>query len=162
MNQATGSTFVYVTYIRTTVERLWSCLTEPELIKGFWLGCHVEADWRAGGEWKLVFPDGRIADWGELVEFDAPKRMVIRWQNSFKPELRAEGPSLCTMELAPEGEAVKLTITHTIDRTESKFIEAVSGGWPKIMSNLKSLLETGRTVLPDKPYPDKPYKEARA
>jgi uncharacterized protein YndB with AHSA1/START domain len=81
---------------------------------------------------------------------------VIRWQNQFKPELKAEGASLCTMELDPEpnGSAVKLTITHTIEAEPSKFITAVSGGWPKVISNLKSLLETGSAVLQD-PYPVK-------
>ena len=68
---------------------------------------------------------------------------MIRWQHQNKPELKAEGASLCTMELEPSGTAVKLSITHTIEREPSKFIEAVSGGWPKIISNLKSLLETG-------------------
>ena len=64
----------------------------------------------------------------------------------------AEGDSLCTIELEPSGPAVKLSITHTIERDPSKLIAAVSGGWPKIMSNLKSLLETGSTVLQE-PYP---------
>ena len=72
---------------------------------------------------------------------------MIRWQHQNKPELKAEGESRCTMELEPSGTAVKLSITHTIEREPSKLIEAVSGGWPKILSNLKSLLETGCTVL---------------
>jgi hypothetical protein len=78
---------------------------------------------------------------------------VIRWQNQFKPELDAEGESLCTIELEPTGPTVKLSITHTIERAPSKFIEAVSGGWPKVISNLKSLLETGSAILLD-PYPN--------
>jgi uncharacterized protein YndB with AHSA1/START domain len=77
---------------------------------------------------------------------------VIRWQHQNKPELTAEGASQCTMELEPSGTAVKLSITHTIEREPSKFIEAVSGGWPKIVSNLKSMLETGSPVL-NAPYP---------
>jgi hypothetical protein len=64
----------------------------------------------------------------------------------------SEGDSLCTMELEPSGTAVKLSITRTIEREPSKFIEAVSGGWPKVISNLKSLLETGSIALQD-PYP---------
>jgi len=75
---------------------------------------------------------------------------VIRWTNQ-KPEFKAEGASLCRMELEAEGTAVKLTVTHSIERDPSKLIEAVSGGWPKILSNLKSLLETGAVVLAD-PY----------
>ena len=77
---------------------------------------------------------------------------MIRWQNQSKPELEAEGESYCTMELEPNGGAVKLSITHTIGRDASKLIAAVSGGWPKVISNLKSLLETGSTVLQE-PYP---------
>ena len=77
---------------------------------------------------------------------------MIRWQHQNTPELKAEGDSLCTIELEPDGTAVKLSITHTIEREPSKFIAAVSGGWPKVISNLKSLLETGSAVLQD-PYP---------
>jgi hypothetical protein len=76
---------------------------------------------------------------------------VIRWRHDDKPELKAEGASVCTMELEPIGMAVKLSITHTIECEPSKFIEAVSGGWPKVLSNLKSLLETGTAVLQE-PY----------
>ena len=68
--------------------------------------------------------------------------------NEWKPELKAEGPSRCTFELEPQGKAVKLTITHEIDRPGARFITAVSGGWPKVLSNLKSLLETGAIVVP--------------
>jgi hypothetical protein len=73
---------------------------------------------------------------------------VIRWRNEFRPELKAEGFSQCTMQIEPMKGLVKLTILHEIERPESKLIEAVSGGWPKILSNLKSLLETG-SALPD-------------
>lgn len=72
-----------------------------------------------------------------------PRRLVIRWQHQNRPELKEEGDSFCTMELEPSGTAVKPSITHSIDRQPSKLLEAVSGGWPKVISNLKSLLETG-------------------
>jgi uncharacterized protein YndB with AHSA1/START domain len=147
MTSPAASTFVYVTFIRTTPDRLWSALTSPTFTKQYWFGMHQEAEWKVGSSWRLVFPDGRIADTGEIVEIDPPKRLVLRWRNEFKPELKAEGYSRCTVELEPVGEAVKLTITHGMDRAESKFIEKVSGGWPRILSNLKSLLETGKTIL---------------
>jgi len=146
------STFVYVTYIRTTPERLWSALTDAEFMKQYWFGVHCESQWTAGSPWQLVSGDGQIMDAGEIVEAEPPRRLVIRWQNQFKPELKAEGESQCTLELEPSGTAVKLSITHTIEREPSKFIAAVSGGWPKVISNLKSLLETGSAVLQD-PYP---------
>src|SRR5215471_9561816 len=148
----TRSTFVYVTYIRTTPEKLWSALTDAEFMKQYWLGNHCESQWTPGSSWKNVYPDGRVTDAGEIVEAEPPRRLVIRWQHQDKPELKAEGESRCTMELEPVGTSVKLSITHTIERDPSKFIEAVSGCWPKVISNLKSLLETGATVLPA-PYP---------
>jgi uncharacterized protein YndB with AHSA1/START domain len=146
------STFVYVSYIGTTPEKLWSALTDARFIRQYWFGVHGESQWTPGASWKSVSPQGQILDSGEIVEAEPPRRLVIRWQNQFKPELQAEGESLCTMELEPSGTAVKLTITHTIERQPSKLIDAVSGGWPKVICNLKSLLETGSPVLDD-PYP---------
>jgi uncharacterized protein YndB with AHSA1/START domain len=99
-----------------------------------------------------VSSGGEVLDAGEIVEADPPRRLVIRWQQEKKPELKAEGPSLCTMEIEESGSAVKLSITHTIEREGSKFMEAVAGGWPKVVSNLKSVLETGSAALTD-PYP---------
>ena len=148
MTSTPGSQFVYVTYIRTTVDRLWSALTSSDFARQYWLGMKPEAEWKLGGAWRLTFPDGRVADTGEIVAFEPSKRLGIRWRNEFRPELKAEGWSLCTMELEPVGDAVKLTVTHGIEREKAQFIEAVSGGWPQILSNLKSLLETGATILP--------------
>lgn len=141
------STFVYVTYIRTTPERLWSALTDAEFMRQYWFGMRGESQWTSGSPWKLVSSEGQIMDAGEIVAAEPPRRLVIRWQNQWKPELKAEGYSLCTMELEPSGTAVKLSVTHSIERDASKFIEAVSGGWPKVLSNLKSLLETGSAGL---------------
>jgi uncharacterized protein YndB with AHSA1/START domain len=121
-------------------------------MRQYWFGMRCESQWTAGSPWKLVSGDGQLLDAGEIVEADPPRRLVIRWQHQSKPELKAEGDSLCTMDLEPTGGAVKLSITHSIERDPSKFIAAVSGGWPKIMSNLKSLLETGAVVLPES-YP---------
>lgn len=145
------STYVYVTYIRTTPEKLWSALTDADFIKQYWFGVSCESEWKAGSPWSLVSPEGQLLDSGQIVEAEPPRRLVIRWQNQFKPELKAEGESICTMELESKGTAVKLSITHTIEREPAKFIEAVSGGWPKVISNLKSLLETG-TIALQEPY----------
>ncbi len=149
------STFTYIIYIRTTQQKLWSALTtDTEFMKQYWFGMHCQSQWTAGSPWKMVGSAGDIYDEGEIVEAVPPRRLVIRWTNQLKPELKAEGASLCTMELEPSGAAVRLSITHTIEREPSKFIEAVSGGWPKIISNLKTLLETGDILLPD-PGPKK-------
>ena len=147
MSAADRSTFVYVTFIRTTPEKLWEALTDSKFIRQYWFGSTVECGWKKGSPWKLVGSDGNLTDTGEILEIDPPRRMVIRWQNEWKPELKAEGPGRCTFELEPVGSAVKLTITHQIDRPESKLITAVSGGWPRVLSNLKSLLETGEIAI---------------
>lgn len=142
------STFVYVTYIRTTPEKLWSALTtDVEFMKQYWFGYHCQSEWQPGASWKMLSSDGTVWDSGEILEAQPPRRLVIRWQHVKNPELKAEGDSRCTLELEPTGSAVKLSITHTIEREPSKLIEAVSGGWPKIISNLKSLLETGAIVV---------------
>jgi uncharacterized protein YndB with AHSA1/START domain len=142
--------FVYVTYIRTTPKKLWAALTDPQTIRKFWFGITAECDWKPGSSWRLIFNDGRVADTGEILEALPGKRLVIRWRNEFKPELKAEGYSRCTMEIEmadyyPDlgAKAVKLTIHHELEGDGTKFVEAVSGGWPKVLSNLKSLLETG-------------------
>ena len=70
MTKPAESRFVYVTYIRTTPERLWSMLISPEFAKQYWMGARPEAEWKEGGAWKLVFPDGLIADAGEIVAFE--------------------------------------------------------------------------------------------
>jgi uncharacterized protein YndB with AHSA1/START domain len=145
------TTFAYVTYIRTTPERLWEALTTPDFIAQYWFGATAESDFKAGSPWTLRMADGSLADSGEIIESVPGKRLVIKWLNEWKPEFRAEGFARCTMDIEPvDGDgrpAVKLSITHSIDRADSGFIGAVSGGWPRILSNLKSLLETGSIVL---------------
>lgn len=146
------STFVYVIYIRTTAEKLWSALTEPEFMEQYWFGMHGESRWTPGSPWKLVDAKGKVYDAGEILESDPPKRLVIRWQHQDKPEWKAEGDSICTMELTPKAAAIKLSITHTIERESSKLLAAVSDGWPQVLSNLKTLLETG-TLAVERTYP---------
>jgi uncharacterized protein YndB with AHSA1/START domain len=142
MSNAAGSSFVYVTYIRTTPQRLWSALTTPEFMRQYWFDMHIETDWKRGSPWQLKFADGRIADTGKIVDIDPPKRLVLEWRNEWSAELKAEGYARCTIELESADGAVKLTVTHTMERAESELIRKVSGGWPRILSNLKSLLET--------------------
>jgi uncharacterized protein YndB with AHSA1/START domain len=142
------STFVYATYIRTDAERLWSALTtDTTFMKQYWFGMHCDSEWTAGAHWRMVRSDGSVCDAGTIVEAEPQRRLVIRWRHQANEELKAEGDSICTISLEPTGAAVKLTIVHTMDREESKLITAVSGGWPQILSNLKSLLESGALVL---------------
>jgi len=146
MTEGAKSSFVYVTYIRTTPEELWAALTSSEFMKKYWFGMNIETDWTPGSPWRLVFPDGRIADAGEVVEIEKPKRLVLKWRHELRSELHDEGYARCVMEIDRAGEVVKLTIVHEIDRAGSKLIDAVSVGWPKILSSLKTLLETGTAL----------------
>ena len=140
------STFVYATYIRTTPQKLWRALISPEFMAKYRCGIRFDTDWKKGSSWKMTYPDGTLTDSGTILEMKPPKRLVLRWRNEFRPELKAEGISRCTFDITPVDGAVKLTVTHTIGRPKSKFIGAVSGGWPAILSNLKSILETGRVA----------------
>jgi len=139
-----SSKFVYVIYIRTTPEKLWEALTKPEFMRQYWYNSWAECDWKVGSPWKLMTPDGGVADAGDVLESDPPNRLVIRWRNEFRPELKAEGFTRCTFELIQKAEMTEFIVTHESDRDGSKMIEAVSGGWPKILSSLKSLIETGK------------------
>ncbi|MBV8667365.1 MAG: SRPBCC family protein [Burkholderiaceae bacterium] len=147
MAKENASAFTYVTFIRTTPEKLWNALIDPEFQRQYWFGVHFETEWKQGASWKMIYADGRITDTGEVLEFEPPKKLVLRWRNEFRPELREEGYSRCTIDLEPVGNAVKLRIVHTMDKPESQFVHAVSEGWPQIMSNLKSLLETGEICV---------------
>lgn len=147
------SRFVYVTYIRTTAERLWRALTEPEFTRQYWVATWQESEWKAGAPWRLMIPDGRVGDSGEIIEIEPERRLVLSWRNEFKPELRAEGFSRLTFELEKQGESVKLTVIHEMERPDSKFIEEVSRGWPMILASLKSLLETGQPLEETRRWP---------
>jgi uncharacterized protein YndB with AHSA1/START domain len=140
------SRFVYVTYIRTTPEKLWQALTTPQFVRKYWMGVAQESEWKPGAPWRLVYPDGRVTDTGEVVEIDPPKRYVLKWRNEFRPELKAEGFGQMTCTLEKIGAQVKLTIVHEMPMADSKLIGAVSGGWPMILASLKSLLETGEAL----------------
>ena len=147
------SKFVYVTYIRTTPEKLWRALTAPEFTRKYWVGTWQDCTWEKGASWKMMLPDGRVGDAGEVLEIDPPRRLVLSWQNQFKPELKAEGLSRATFDLEQQDDMVKLTVVHEIDKPASKLITAVSGGWPLILASLKSLLETGESLEATRKWP---------
>jgi uncharacterized protein YndB with AHSA1/START domain len=148
-----SSQFVYVTYIRTTTKKLWQALIDPEFTKLYWSETRQESEWKPGASWKIMIPDGRVADTGEVVEFVPEKKLVLRWRNEFMPELREEGFSRMTYEIEKQQESVKLTVIHEMDRPDSKFIEKVSTGWPWILASLKSLLETGESLPETRHWP---------
>jgi len=141
------SRFVYITYIRAAPERIWEHLTTPELNKLFWGGYAQQSGWKVGDAYAIAGPDGRVWDEGEVLASDPPRRLQVTWRHLNDAAMTAEGVSTCTFELEPAGEGVtKLTLTHAIEVSPSKLIEAVSTGWPSILSSLKSLLETGTAL----------------
>jgi uncharacterized protein YndB with AHSA1/START domain len=149
-----SSRFVYVTYIRTTPAKLWQALTQPEFTRQYWAETWQESDWKPGASWRIMIPDGRVADSGQVVEIEPERRLVLSWRNEFRPELRAEGFSRLTFEIEKVGESVKLTVIHEMDKPGSKLIDAVSNGWPHILASLKSLLETGESLVETRRWPE--------
>jgi len=147
------SRFVYVTYIRTTPETLWQALTDPEFTRKFWVETWQDCEWKPGASWKLMIPDGRAGDSGEVIEIDPPRRLVLRWRTEFIPEMKADGDSRVTYEIEQQGEAVKFTLIHESDKPDSKVIAEVSNGWPLILASLKSLLETGESLEATRTWP---------
>lgn len=147
------SRFVYVTYIRTTPEKLWHALIDPAFTRQYWAETWQECEWKVGSTWRLMLPDGRVGDAGEVLEIEPNRRLVLKWRNEFMPELREEGYSRMTYELEPQGDTVKLTVVHEMDRPDSKLIEKVSEGWPHLLASLKSLLETGESLEATRHWP---------
>lgn len=141
-----GSRFLYVTYIRITPDKLWQALTTPEFTRAYWFGSWQDCAWQKHATWKLMLPDGKVGDTGEVIEIEPGRKLVLTWRNEFRPELREEGYSRATFEIETVGDTVKLSVVHEIDVPQSKLIDAVSGGWPAVLSSLKSYLETGTAL----------------
>ena len=99
------SEFMYVTYINTTPQKLWKALTTPEFQKQYWVGMQIKTDWKPGSKWEMVFPDGSIADQGEVLEFKPLKKLVLKWRNLWKAGLKEEGYSRCIMDIEPAEKA---------------------------------------------------------
>ena len=138
-------TFVYVTYIESTPEAVWHALTDADLTAEYWGHSNV-SDWKVGSRWEHQRTDGtHTADVvGTVVESSPPRRLVTTWADP--GEEPADDPSRVTFDIEPYGEIVRLTVTHEDLADEAERDEAASG-WSAVLSNLKSLLETGH-VLP--------------
>jgi uncharacterized protein YndB with AHSA1/START domain len=136
--------FVYVTYILTTPEKVWAALTDPELSRQYWGRSNV-SDWKVGSTWRHELPGEAPGVAGEVLESDPPRRLVTSWR---RPE-EAQNPakrSQVSYDIFEANGKVRLTITHWDLDEES--LRDISRGWPAVLSNLKTFLETGRT-LPD-------------
>jgi DNA-binding transcriptional ArsR family regulator/uncharacterized protein YndB with AHSA1/START domain len=157
--------FVYTTYIRSTPEQLWRGLTDPAFTRRYW-GLAYESDWSAGSAFtvKLDAGDVTIADPAQVIlESDPYRRLAYTW-HTFTPEwaesldftddarerLTAEGRSKVTFEIEALGDQVKLTVVHDDLEPGGLTGSLISQGWPRVLANLKTLLETGDT-LPDLP-----------
>ncbi|MGZ5198309.1 MAG: SRPBCC domain-containing protein [Telluria sp.] len=149
MNSPVRSTYVYVTFIRTSPEQLWEAVTQEEFIKKFWFGMSLSTNWEIGSAWALTYPDGRLADAGYVTEYSPMDGFALSWRNEWSEELREEGFGTLRLKIEKVDDAMKLSILHEMPVLDSKLIKGVSGGWPRILSNLKSLLETGQVVLGD-------------
>jgi uncharacterized protein YndB with AHSA1/START domain/DNA-binding transcriptional ArsR family regulator len=138
--------FVYVTYIESTPERVWHALTDADVTAEYW-GHRNVSDWQVGSAWSHRRTDGSEIDdvVGEVVEADPPRRLVTTWADPADPSVT----STVTFRIEAYGEIVRLTVTHT-DLADAERGQAAAG-WPAVLSNLKSLLETGH-VLPRVPW----------
>ena len=142
--------YVYVTYIATTPDKLWKALTEIDMMREWWVdpkaGCSRVnvSDWKPGSSWKHQRADGsEIVDIvGKVVETTPPKRLVITWARPSE-EADASKHSRVTFDIeAYTDSTVRLTVTH--DELDEAMLKGISGGWPTVLSNLKTFLETGR------------------
>jgi uncharacterized protein YndB with AHSA1/START domain len=147
------SRFVYVTYIRTTPEKLWQALIDPEFTRRFWVETWQESEWKPGASWRMMCPDGRVGNTGEVLEIEPGRRLVLSWRSEIFPVARAEGHSRVTYELEQVGDSVKLTFIQENDTPDSKTIGMASQGWPLILASLKSLLETGEPLDATRHWP---------
>lgn len=138
--------FVYVTYIATTPEKLWKALVEGELTRQYW-GHENVSDWRKGSRWQHVTSDDQrtVRIVGEVLETVPKKRLVLSWAEPADAAERGKHTRVA-MELEPVGNMVRLTVTHDEFRPGSDMRRKIAEGWPRVISSLKSFLETGRPL----------------
>ncbi len=144
--------YVYVSYIATTPQKAWQALVDTELMRQWWLdpvaGCARinVSDWKPGSRWEHTRADGSgIVDIvGKVIEHAPPKRLAFTWARPADAEDESKH-SRVAFEIEPYGDKlVKLTVTHDDVARDPDMLKGISGGWPKVLSNLKTLLETGQ------------------
>ena len=135
-------TKVFEIYIRTTPEALWDAITDPEIRSKYNFGARVTSDWTPGSRYEMTAGDGAIAlGEGENLEVDPPRRLVQAARFLWSDEVKNEGTSTITWDIEPVGDSCRLTVTHSDMREDAN--EEIYGGWPMILSGLKTWLETG-------------------
>jgi uncharacterized protein YndB with AHSA1/START domain/DNA-binding transcriptional ArsR family regulator len=135
---------VFEIYIKTTPERLWEAITDDELRRKYNFGVGVQSDWTPGSSYEGVHPRGGTIAAGENLEVDPPRRLVQSFNALWADEVKAEGTSRVTWEIEPVGDSCKLVVTH--DQMREGVNAQIYGGWPQILSGLKTLLETGEAL----------------
>jgi uncharacterized protein YndB with AHSA1/START domain len=138
--------FVYVTYIASTPEKVWKALLESEFTRQYW-GHDNVSDWKPGSKWEHRTHDGKntVRILGEVVESVPPKRLVLTWADPADAADKSKH-SRVTLEIHPIENMVRLTVTHDELGEGSPMLKGISEGWPRVVSSLKSLLETGRPL----------------
>ena len=136
---------VFEIYIRTTPQRLWEAITNPNIRAKYNFGSRIESDWTPGSHFEMVHPsaEGLLGE-GENLEVDPPRRLVQTMRALWGPEVIAEGTSRVTWEIEPVGDSCRLTVTH--DQLREGANDQLFGGWPMILSGLKTWLETGELL----------------
>ena len=142
--------FKYVTIIKADIEQVWDGLTLPGFTERYWHNTRVRSDWKQGSEIAFLRDDEEGKEYvgceGKIIECTKPNRLSYSWHFPRNPETKGEAPSVVAFELETVGEATRLTITHDQFEDGSKTFPMISQGWPVVLSNLKTLLETGQTI----------------
>lgn len=138
--------FVYVTYIVSTPEKVFEAITRPEIAQRYW-GHENVSDWQPGARWEHVRSDAarQVQIVGTVVEHTPPVRLVMTWAAASDAD-DPDRHSRVTFELVPYDGMVRLTVTHDELEIGSKMVAGISSGWPRVLSSLKSYLETGRPI----------------
>lgn len=140
------TSFVYVTYILATPEKVFEAITKPEIARRYW-GHENVSDWQPGSRWEHVRADEKreVQLVGKVIEISPPRRLVISWAN----ESQQHDPtktSRVSFDVEPHGEMVRLTVSHDDLETGGGMDKGIRRGWPLVLSSLKSFLETGRAI----------------
>ena len=141
-----NTSFVYVTYIRSTPQKVFDAITKPEIARRYW-GHENVSDWAPGSPWQHVRADAQrtVQLVGEVVEVTPPTRLVITWANASQAG-EADATSRVAFDIAPYDDMVRLTVTHDELQAGSGMDKGIRQGWPIVLSSLKSLLETGEGI----------------